>query len=78
MGVLPKTTKRRDLIKRFRELGWDGPYSRGGKHKEHMVKGAKVVKLPNPHSKRGDIGEPLLKELLKQASISPEQWVDGG
>ena len=29
--------KRRDLIRYFRKLGWEGPYA-GGKH-EYMVKG---------------------------------------
>jgi hypothetical protein len=63
VGKLPKQTKRRDLIKRFRELGWGGPHQSGkgkaGDHPEFMVKGERVVKLPNPH--RADIGEGLFR-----------------
>lgn len=78
MGKLPKQTKRRILIKRFRDLGWSGPHAgvKGqgvGDHPEYMAKGNLVVKLPNPH--RGDIGETLLKKILAEAHVAVEEWL---
>jgi predicted RNA binding protein YcfA (HicA-like mRNA interferase family) len=61
---------RSDLIKRFRELGWDGP--RPGKKHEFMFKGPAKVRIPNPH--RGDVGVDLLSEILRQASITKDEW----
>lgn len=62
---------RKDLIKKFRNLGFNGPYS-GGKH-QYMVKGKLKIRVPNPH-KSGDITESLLHEILRQAEISKEEW----
>jgi hypothetical protein len=80
MGKLPKQTKRRDLIRRFRDLGWTGPHDsakgRGvGDHPQFMSKddGKRVVKMPNPH--HGDIGEVLLKMVLGEAGITAEKWL---
>lgn len=44
-----------DLVKRLRQLGFDGPY-RGGKH-PYKVKGDLVLTVPNPH--RGGISASL-------------------
>jgi hypothetical protein len=78
---LPKSSKRRDVIARFRELGWEGPQKplngRGSSRAPHpnlMVKGTRVVHLPNKHSGSG-IGEGLLKQLLVQAGISHSEWL---
>lgn len=73
MGTLPRQTKRRDLIKRLGQLGFEGPYVGSGKHPQFMVRGDLVLKLPNEHSE--DIGLPLLKMVLREAGISPEQWL---
>ena len=48
---MPKPISRRELIRKFQALGWDGPFS-GGKH-SFMIKGAHKVRIPNPHG--GDI-----------------------
>jgi predicted RNA binding protein YcfA (HicA-like mRNA interferase family) len=61
---------RRDLIRRLRTFGFEGPYI-GGRH-EFMVMGTRRLTLPNPH--RGDISVDLLARLLRQADISPEEW----
>jgi predicted RNA binding protein YcfA (HicA-like mRNA interferase family) len=61
---------RRELIRKFRSLGFDGPYA-GGRH-EFMKKGQLKVRIPNPH--QSEIGEGLLKEILTQASISMDEW----
>lgn len=63
---------RRDLIKRFRELGFEGPYS-GGKHPQ-MRRGNLTVIIPNSHE--GDISVGLLSRLLRQANISREEWLN--
>jgi len=62
--------KRKDLIKKLRRLGFEGPYS-GGKH-QFMQKQNVRLRIPNPH--QGDIGKHLLACLLKQAGISKAEW----
>lgn len=62
---------RRDLIKRLRRLGWEGPKA-GAKH-DFMVKGRRIVRIPNPH--RRDVGVDLLDTILKQAGIRRETWL---
>jgi predicted RNA binding protein YcfA (HicA-like mRNA interferase family) len=73
VGDLPKQTKRRSLVKRFRQLGWSGPHSGVGDHPEYMEKDSKVQKIPNNH--KGDIDEWLLKQVLSQAGISHDEWL---
>ena len=55
----------RKLVERFKELGFDGPYS-GGKHPQ-MRRGTLTIILPNPH--QGDISVGLLRRLLQQADV---------
>jgi hypothetical protein len=62
--------KRADLVRHLKDLGFDGPFS-GGKH-QFMVRGMITLRIPNPH--RGDIGVVLLGRILRQASISKEEW----
>ena len=38
-----------------------------------MIKGKKKIRIPNPHGS-GDIDVSLLKEILRQAGISDEEW----
>jgi predicted RNA binding protein YcfA (HicA-like mRNA interferase family) len=61
---------RRELVRCFRQLGFEGPYS-GGRH-QLMVKGTITIRIPNPH--QGDIGRELLARILRQAHISKEEW----
>lgn len=65
---------RRKLIGKFKKLGYLGPFS-GGKH-QFMVKGNKKIRIPNPH-KSDDISVSLLKEILRQAQITEEEWIKG-
>jgi len=67
-------TSRKKLIQRFRELDFSGPIS-GGRH-QFMVKGELKVRIPNPH-KGGDISDPLLNEILRQAGIEKKVWEKG-
>ena len=62
---------RRELIRKFKALGFEGPFS-GGKH-QFMIKIQKKIRIPNPHTKK-DIHVSLVNEILKQAEISPEEW----
>lgn len=65
--MLPATTNRRELIAGFRKLGWGGPIS-GGKH-SFMMMGSRKQTIPNT-----DVDRTKLKDLLKQAGISEDQW----
>jgi len=62
---------RKDLVRKFRSLGFIGPYS-GGRH-QFMIKGALKIRVPNPH-KSGDISDSLLHEILRQGDISKDEW----
>jgi len=67
---MPKPISRRDLIRRLRFFGFDGPFA--GKRHEAMRKGEHSVPIPNPHGK--DIDWTLTKRILKQAGINPKEW----
>ncbi|MBU3925703.1 type II toxin-antitoxin system HicA family toxin [Patescibacteria group bacterium] len=67
---MPKNISWRNLVKKFRNLGFDGPYS-GGRHL-FMVKGNLKIRIPNPH--RGDISRHLISEILRQAGIFSGDW----
>jgi len=69
---LPKPVDRRTLIRKLKNLGFDGPFS-GGKH-QYMIKEQRKLVIPNPH--KGDIGGSLLVKILQQAGISQEEWED--
>ena len=60
----------RKLVKNFRELGFDGPFS-GGRHL-FMTKGQLKIRIPNPHG--GDVSASLVSEILRQAGISNNSW----
>lgn len=59
-----------ELVKRFRKLGFKGPYT-GGRHPQMRREDLTVI-IPNPHE--GDIGVGLLRRLLNQAGISRDEW----
>lgn len=63
-------TKRRDLIRHLRELGFEGPYT-GGRH-QYMVRAELRLAIPNPH--QDAIGPDLLGRILRQAGIDREDW----
>jgi predicted RNA binding protein YcfA (HicA-like mRNA interferase family) len=68
---MSSTISRKDLIRKFRALGYSGPFS-GGKH-QFMIKGKKKIRIPNPHGS-GDIDISLVKEILRQSGIGNEEW----
>jgi hypothetical protein len=67
---MPKPISRRDLIRRMRSFGYEGPFP--GKRHEFMRSGQHTVPIPNPHGK--DVDWTLTKRILKQAEIDPKQW----
>lgn len=74
MSPALRPLSRRDLVRRLRALGFEGPFA-GAKH-QFMVRGDRSIRIPNPHG--SDIGVPLLRELLRQAGIDPTEWVAEG
>jgi predicted RNA binding protein YcfA (HicA-like mRNA interferase family) len=69
--MMPHHISRKELIRKFKALGYAGPFS-GGKH-QFMIRDEKKIRIPNPHGS-GDINISLLKEILKQADISSGEW----
>ena len=68
---MPSSISRKELIRKFRALGYSGPFS-GGKH-QFMKKDQKKIRIPNPHGS-GDIHIGLVKEILRQAGIRNDEW----
>ena len=68
---MPKPIKRPGPIRRFRALGWQGPEA-GHRHMA-MRQGERTVPIPNPHGS-GDLDWSIVKRVLQQAGITPEQW----
>ena len=68
---MPSNISRRELLRKFKALGYEGPFS-GGKH-QFMKKGQKKIRIPNPHGS-GVIDTSLIKEILRQAEISNKEW----
>ena len=62
----------RKLVRNFKRLGFDGPYS-SGRHL-FMAKDDRKIRIPNPH--RGDISKHLVAEILRQAGIPASEWND--
>jgi predicted RNA binding protein YcfA (HicA-like mRNA interferase family) len=62
--------RRRDLIYYLRRAGFSGPEA-GGRH-QLMRKDTLTIAIPNPH--QADIGINLLKEILRQAQLTRNQW----
>jgi len=60
-----RQVSRRELVRRFKALGFDGPYQEG-KH-PFMVRGNFRVPIPNPH--QGDVGVDLLSRILRSAGV---------
>ena len=68
-----KPLHRRDLIKKLKNLWWEGPYS-GGRH-DHMYFSETGVKItiPNVHSAK-DIAIPLQKLIIKELDIDQKTF----
>lgn len=58
---------RKELIKKLKKLGFEGPYS-GGNH-QSMQKESFKISIPNPHGGK-DIGKKLISLIIKELDIS--------
>jgi hypothetical protein len=67
---MPKNIALREMIRRFRLLGFSGPFS-GGRHM-FMMFGTLKIRIPNPHW--SDISRWLVAEILRQANIDVDTW----
>jgi len=78
-SAVPAPTKNRELIKRLRRLGWDGPTPGTGGRPQFMTKVSgqttRVVRVPSPQSYGGDIPAGLLPDILMQAGVSRRDWL---
>ena len=66
---MPGAIPRQELIRKFRALGFSGPFS--GKRHQFMQK--QKIRITNPHSGQ-EIGMGLLAEILRQAGIEKSVW----
>lgn len=71
MRCMLKSISWRMFVRRLGEFGFSGPLW-GGKY-PFMVKGNLRLHIPRDHG--SDIGAPLLREILRQAEISIEEWM---
>jgi predicted RNA binding protein YcfA (HicA-like mRNA interferase family) len=62
---------RRELIRKLKALGFEGPFP-GGKH-QWMRRGGLRLTIPNPHG--GVIDPGFIRRMLRQAGITPEEWL---
>jgi len=60
----------KELLRRLRKLGFEGPYQ-GGKH-PYMIRGDVALTIPNPH--RSEVSVDLLKKILRRAEVSRKDW----
>jgi hypothetical protein len=58
---MPASISRSELLRKFRTLGFEGPFSAG--KQQFMVKAEKKVRIPNPHGNR-EIHASLVNEIL--------------
>jgi predicted RNA binding protein YcfA (HicA-like mRNA interferase family) len=62
---------RRELIRRLRRLGFDGPYA--GTKLQVMFGRGRAVRLPNPHGSQ-DISDGLLARIVREAGVTRQEW----
>jgi len=67
---MSKVISWKKLVRNFRKLGFEGPYS-GGRHL-FMKKNSLKIHIPSKH--KGDISVGLVNEILRQANINKQQW----
>jgi predicted RNA binding protein YcfA (HicA-like mRNA interferase family) len=67
---VPASLPRRELIRRLRAFGFDGPFA-GGKH-QYMIRGRLKLRVPNPHG--ADLSVGLVQRIIRQAGISDSNW----
>ena len=66
---MPHPLSRRELIRKFRTLGFTGPV--GGRH-PFMERGSMRVHIPNEHNEEISLG--LILRIIRRAGVTPEDW----
>ncbi|MBI3536784.1 MAG: type II toxin-antitoxin system HicA family toxin [Chloroflexi bacterium] len=61
-----------EVIRRLRKLGFEGPIA-GGKHMR-MIHPNKRQIVPIPTHKGKDVGVGLIRAILRQVEVTPEEW----
>jgi len=65
--------KPKEVVRKLRRLGYVGPIS-GGKH-VRMVHFETGQIIPIPVHGNKDVSVGLIREILKQAGVSREEWI---
>jgi predicted RNA binding protein YcfA (HicA-like mRNA interferase family) len=68
---MPTALSRGELIRKFRALGYAGPFS--GKRHQFMQLGSQKIRIPNPHGNQ-NISAGLITEIVRQAGIQSVDW----
>jgi predicted RNA binding protein YcfA (HicA-like mRNA interferase family) len=71
VGKIPPCS-RAELIRKLKKLGFEGPYP-GGRHSYMKRSGYRQI-FPNSHARQ--IDSALIREILKQAGINEEDWLN--
>lgn len=61
-----------EVVRRLRALGYVGPVP-GGRHM-HMIHPARGHVIPVPTHKGRDVGIGLVRTIIQEAGISPDEW----
>lgn len=62
-----------DIIRKLRKLGYEGPIS-GGRH-SRMVHPERQQIIPLPIHKGRDVSVGLIRAILREVGITPEEWL---
>lgn len=71
---MPSPIKQRELVRRLRALGWEGPYQKGPH--PYMRRDGRRLTIPNPH--REEISGALVRRILAQGGIAEAEWGSAG
>lgn len=66
--------KSEEVVRRLRKLGFEGPIP-GGRH-VRMIHPVKHQIVPIPFHEGKDVGVGLIRAILRQIAITPEEWND--
>jgi predicted RNA binding protein YcfA (HicA-like mRNA interferase family) len=65
--------KPREVVRKLAKLGFEGPYP-GGRH-QRMVNRQTGKVIPVPFHKGRDVSVGLVREIISEAGVSPEDWL---
>lgn len=71
---MPKLSplKSRQVIKKLRKLGYEGPYP-GGRHVRMVnLETGQIVPIPVHQGKDVSVG--LIRAIIRQVGITPDEW----